>query len=279
MKKTTRKSFSRKAIVVVMSVFLTVSLTAVGFASWLISKDGGATGSGNVNVSDVSDEILGVEITDSTNLGNIHFGPLESDVSGNIRFDDKKPAEKESLTITVKGSIQRFKTLSQMEVKIKVPAGVIAAAGYKVASEDGNKKTYVVDENLPKYITLPAGAADENGNLIDTSKKVEYLATNEVFKENTADNTAKFTFTIEFGWGELFGNKNPGRYLDGEDGLTVSPENKTALLAIANADKASSSQYTELTAEAKRDILNKMKTVIGTDESSKYTVVIDAKAK
>lgn len=279
MKKTTRKSFSRKAIVVVMSVFLTVSLTAVGFASWLISKDGGATGSGNVNVSDVSDEILGVEITDSTNLGNIHFGPLESDGSGNIRFDDKKPKEKESLTITVKGSIQRFKTLSQMEVKIKVPAGVIAAAGYKVASEDGNKKTYVVDENLPKYITLPAGAADENGNLIDTSKKVEYLATNEVFNENTADNTAEFTFTIAFGWGELFGNKNPGRYLDGEDGLTVSPENKDALLAIANADKASSSQYTELTAEAKRDILNKMKTVIGTDETSKYTVVIDAKAK
>lgn len=279
MKKTTRKSFSRKAIVVVMSVFLTVSLTAVGFASWLISKDGGATGSGNVNVSDVSDEILGVEITDSTNLGNIHFGPLESDVSGNIRFDDKKPAEKESLTITVKGSIQRFKTLSQMEVKIKVPAGVIAAAGYKVASEDGNKKTYVVDENLPKYITLPAGAADENGNLIDTSKKVEYLATNEVFKENTADNTAEFTFTIAFGWGELFGNKNPGRYLDGEDGLTVSPENKAALLSIANADKESSSQYAELTAEAKRDILNKMKTVIGTDEKSKYTVVIDAKAK
>lgn len=278
MKKTTRKSFSRKAIVVVMSVFLTVSLTAVGFASWLISKDGGATGSGNVNVSDVSDEILGVVITDSTNLGKIHFGPLESDGSGNIRFDDKKPAEKESLTITVKGSIQRFKTLSQMEVKIKVPAGVIAAAGYGLKA--GSTNEYEIKPDLPKYITLPAGAADENGNLIDTSKKVEYLATNsEVFKENTADNTAEFTFTIEFGWGELFGNKNPGRYLDGEDGLTVSPENKDALLAIANADKASSSQYTELTAEAKRDILNKMKTVIGTDESSKYTVVIDAKAK
>lgn len=278
MKKTTRKSFSRKAIVVVMSVFLTVSLTAVGFASWLISKDGGANGSGNVNVSDVSDEILGVEITDSANLGNIHFGPLKSDGSGNIRFDDKKPAEKESLTITVKGSIQRFKTLSQMEVKIKVPAGVIAAAGYGLKA--GSTTEYEIKPDLPKYITLPAGAADENGNLIDTSKKVEYLATNsDVFTENTADNTAEFAFTIKFGWGELFGNKNPGRYLDGEDGLTVSPENKDALLAIANADKASSSQYTELTAEAKRDILNKMKTVIGTDESSKYTVVIDAKAK
>lgn len=277
MKKTTRKSFSRKAIVAVMSVFLTVSLTAVGFASWLISKDGGANGSGNVNVSDVSDEILGVEITNSTNLGNIHFGPLKSDVSGNIRFDEKKPAEIESLTITVEGSIQRFKTLNQMEVKIKVPAGVIAAAGYGL--KDGSATEYEVKANLPKYITLPAGAADEKGNLIDTANKVEYSATNsEVFKENAADNTAKFTFTIKFGWGELFGNKNPGRYLDGEDG-TLSEENKTALLAIANADKESGSQYTELTAEAKRDILNKMKTVIGTDETSKYTIVIDAQAK
>ena len=61
--------------------------------------------------------------------------------------------------------------------------------------------------------------------------------------------------------------------------MTVSPENKTALLAIANADKESGSQYTALTAEAKRDILNKMKTVIGTDETSKYTIVIDAQAK
>ena len=278
MKKTTRKSFSRKAIVAVMSVFLTVSLTAVGFASWLISKDGGANGSGNVNVSDVSDEILGVEITNSTNLGNIHFGPLKSDVSGNIRFDEKKPAEIESLTINVEGSIQRFKTLNQMEVKIKVPAGVIAAAGYGL--KDGSANEYEVKSDLPKYITLPAGAADENGNLIDTANKVEYSATNsEVFKENAADNTAKFTFTIKIGWGELFGNKNPGRYLDGEDGLTVSPENKTALLAIANADKESGSQYTELTAEAKRDILNKMKTVIGTDETSKYTIVINAQAK
>ena len=277
MKKTTRKSFSRKAIVAVMSVFLTVSLTAVGFASWLISKDGGANGSGNVNVSDVSDEILGVEITNSTNLGNIHFGPLKSDVSGNIRFDEKKPAEIESLTITVEGSIQRFKTLNQMEVKIKVPAGVIAAAGYGL--KDGSANEYEVKSDLPKYITLPAGAADEKGNLIDTANKVEYSATNsEVFKENAADNTAKFTFTIKFGWGELFGNKNPGRYLDGEDG-TLSEENKNALLAIANADKESGSQYTELTAEAKRDILNKMKTVIGTDETSKYTIVIDAQAK
>lgn len=275
MKKTTRKSFSRKAIVAVMSVFLTVSLTAVGFASWLISKDGGANGSGNVNVSDVSDEILGVEITNSTNLGNIHFGPLKSDVSGNIRFDEKKPAEIESLTINVEGSIQRFKTLNQMEVKIKVPAGVIAAAGYGL--KDGSATEYEVKANLPKYITLPAGAADEKGNLIDTANKVEYSATNsEVFKENAADNTAKFTFTIKFGWGELFQNENPGKYLDNEIS-NKQVNNEDALLAIANAENTTAN-YTELTAEAKRDILTAMKKTIAASET-KFTVVVNAQAK
>lgn len=279
MKKTTRKSFSRKAIVVVMCVFLTVSLAAVGFASWLISNNDSKEGTGNVTASNVSDAILGVTIDSDKDLGKITFGPDKGDETGNIRYNKDEAEDFENLKITVSGSIKKFATLKQMEIKIKVPDSVITAAGYKATDVGEGVKTYTVDPALPKYITLPAGAADENGNLIDTSKKVEYLATNsEVFKENATDNTAKFTFTIKFGWGELFGNKNPGRYLDGEDGLTVSPENKTALLAIANADKESGSQYTELNADAKRDILQAMKKAIAESEA-KFTVVVNAQAK
>lgn len=280
MKKTTRKSFSRKAIVAVMSVFLTVSLTAVGFASWLISKDDSQKGTGNVNASDVSDAILGVTINDSDNLGKINFGPAKNDTTGTIRYNDAKAEadDFEALEITVSGSIKKFATLKQMEIIIKVPDSVITAAGYKATDGGEGKKTYTVDPKLPKYITLPAGAADTNGNLIDTAKKVEYLATDTAVFTSGADDTATFSFEVTFGWGELFGNKNPGRYLDGEDGLTVSPENKTALLAIANADKESGSQYTELTAEAKRDILTAMKNAIAASEA-KFTVVVNAQAK
>lgn len=280
MKKTTRKSFSRKAIVAVMSVFLTVSLTAVGFASWLISNNDSKEGTGNVTASDVSDAILGVTINDSDNLGKINFGPLKNDTTGTIRYNDAEAEANdfEALKITVIGSIKKFATLKQMEIKIKVPDSVITAAGYKATDVGEGVKTYTVDPNLPKYITLPVGAADTNGNLIDTSKKVEYLATNTTVFTSGAGDTATFSFEVTFGWGELFGNKNPGRYLDGEDGLTVSPENKTALLAIANADKESGSQYTELTAEAKRDILTAMKKTIAASET-KFTVVVNAQAK
>lgn len=123
MKKTTRKSFSRKAIVVVMSVFLAVSLTAVGFASWLISNNDSKEGTGNVTASNVSDAILGVTIKNAENLGKINFGPAKNDTTGNIRYNDAEAEANdfEALEITVSGSIKKFATLKQMEIKIKVP--------------------------------------------------------------------------------------------------------------------------------------------------------------
>lgn len=271
MKKTTRKSFSRKAIVVVMSVFLTVSLTAVGFASWLISNNDSKEGTGNVTASDVSDAILDVTINDSDNLGKINFGPDKNDKKGTIRYNEAETDDCEALKITVSGSIKKFATLKQMEIKIKVPDSVITAAGYGL--KDGSATEYEVKANLPKYITLPAGAADTNGNLIDTTKKVEYSATDTVFTSG-ADDTATFSFEVTFGWGELFQKENPGIYLD-KDKESIT--NLKDLLNIANAENTTA-HYTELTAEAKRDILTAMKKAIAASEA-KFTVVVNAQAK
>ena len=151
MKKTTRKSFSRKAIVAVVSVFLTISLTAVGFASWLISNDASKEGTGNVKASNVSDAILGVTIEKADNLGTINFGPLKDDTKGNIRFNENEAEDFESLKITVTGTINKFATLEQMEIKIRVPDSVIAAAGYGL--KDGSTNEYEVKSVLPQYIT------------------------------------------------------------------------------------------------------------------------------
>lgn len=278
MKKTTRKSFSRKAIVAVMSVFLTVSLTAVGFASWLISNNDSKAGTGNVAASDVSDAILGVTIENAENLGKINFGPLKNDTSGTIRYNDAKAEadDFEALNITVSGSIKKFATLKQMEIKIQVPDSVITAAGYKATDGGEGVKTYTEDPALPKYITLPAGAADTNGNLIDTAKKVEYLATDTTVFTPGTDDTATFSFKVTFGWGELFQNENPGKYLDNEIS-DKQVNNEDALLAIAKAENTAAN-YTKLTAEAKRDILTAMKKTIVASEA-KFTVVVNAQAK
>ena len=296
MKKTTRKSFSRKAIVVVMCVFLTISLTAVGFASWLISNSDSKEGTGNVNASNVSDAILGVEIKNATDLGKINFGPLESDTKGNIQFTTEDGEDKESLTVTVSGSINNFKTLATMSITVKCPDSVLTAAGYTWNAE--GERTYTYNEDKA-YIALPTCAVDTNGNYLplpaggeSKTAPMEFENGNAVFKDTADANKKEFTTTIEFKWGALFEGNNPGRYLDGEDGLTLKDENKTALLAIINVGKAEGSKYTTLKAEgdaeAKRDILRAMKVAItGADSyeaaesatAPQFTVVVNAQAK
>lgn len=280
MKKTTRKSFSRKAIVAVMSVFLTVSLTAVGFASWLISNNDSKEGTGNVTASDVSDAILGVTIENAENLGKINFGPAQDDKTGTIRYNEAEADDSEALKITVSGSIDKYKTLDKMSITVKCPDSILTAAGYAWTGGDG-ARVYSYDKTKA-YIALPRCAVDKDGKFLpmfdsaNNTKADEYLSGNTIFT-GSDDNKKEFTVTISFGWGELFQNENPGKYLDNEIS-NKQVNNKDALLAIANAENTTAN-YTELTAEAKRDILNKMKTVIGTDETSKYTIVIDAQAK
>lgn len=284
MKKTTRKSFSRKAIVAVMSVFLTVSLTAVGFASWLISNNDSKEGTGNVAASDVSDAILGVTIENAENLGKINFGPAQDDKTGTIRYNEAETDDYEALKITVSGSIDKYKTLDKMSITVKCPDSILTAAGYTWTGGDG-ARVYSYDKTKA-YIALPRCAVDKDGKFLpmfdsaNNTKADEYPSGDKIFT-GADDNKKEFTVTISFGWGALFEGKNPGRYLDGEDG-TLSEENKNALLAIINEGKDVTSQYKTIDAkgdaEAKRDILTAMKKTIAASET-KFTVVVNAQAK
>lgn len=277
MKKTTRKSFSRKAIVAVMSVFLTVSLTAVGFASWLISNNDSKKGTGNVTASDVSDAILGVTINNAENLGNINFGPDKNDKTGTIRYNEAETDDFEALKITVSGSIDKYKTLDKMSITVKCPDSILTAAGYTWTGEDGARAyTYKKDK---AYIALPRCAVDKDGKFLpmidsaNNTKADEYPSGDKIFT-GSDDNKKEFTVTISFGWGELFQKENPGIYLD-KDKESIT--NLTDLLNIANAENATA-HYTELTAEAKRDILTAMKKTIAASET-KFNVVVNAQAK
>lgn len=279
MKKTTRKSFSRKAIVVVMCVFLTVSLAAVGFASWLISNNDSKEGTGNVTASNVSDAILGVTIKNAENLGTINFGPAKNDTTGSIRYNEAEAEDFESLKITVSGSIDKYKTLEKMSITVKCPDSILTAAGYTWTGVDG-ARVYSYDKTKA-YIALPGCAVDKDGKFLpkfdssNNTKADEYLSGNEIFT-GSDDNKKEFTVTISFGWGELFQNENPGKYLDNE--ISNKQVNNTdALLAIANAENTTAN-YSELNADAKRDILTAMKKAIALSET-KFTVVVNAQAK
>lgn len=276
MKKTTRKSFSRKAIIIIASVFLAISLTATGFAAWLISNDAKAEKPGNVTISNISDQILEVTI-DTATPEKINFGPAKGDTTGNIQYVPTDAEDVESLKVTVKGTVKNFDTMKEMEVSIKVPDSVIKAAGYKL-NEDGN--TYSEDANLPKYIELPAGAQDSKGNYIVSGSKVVYTKESKIGEKpvfTVSATEATFEFVIEFKWGALFENENPSLYLDNQvSGKTIDETELAKLLAIANEGKTGN-QYVKLEAEAKRDILQAMKTLLETGDKA-YTIFVNAAA-
>ncbi len=276
MKKTTRKSFSRKAIIIIASVFLVISLTATGFAAWLISNDAKAEKPGNVTISNISDQILEVTI-DTATPEKINFGPAKGDTTGNIQYVPTDAEDVESLKVTVKGTVKNFDTMKEMEVSIKVPDSVIKAAGYKL-NEDGN--TYSEDANLPKYIELPAGAQDSKGNYIVSGSKVVYTKESKIGEKpvfTVSATEATFEFVIEFKWGALFENENPSLYLDNQvSGKTIDEAELAKLLAIANEGKTGN-QYVKLEAEAKRDILQAMKTLLETGDKA-YTIFVNAAA-
>ena len=303
--KTTRKSFSRKSILVIVSIFLAISLTATGFAAWLISNDAGGNKDGNVNVSDVSDAILGVTVNDIKDT--VKFAPQADDKTGNIRVDESTEETKkdvEKLEFNVTGNINKFQTLATMEVTVKCADTILKAAGYTWTGADG-ARVYTYDKTLA-FISLPTYAMDKDGKALplatDTSKTTEakvYQATDKDtftdYVEGTNVTSSAFTFKVSFGWGALFEGYNPGRYLDEETiadkKLTVSAENKTSLLAIANknvgndlTDDKPGYTHTELDAFAKRDLLDYMYDLVANETAAKpatatYTVVINAKAK
>lgn len=292
--KTTRKSFSRKSILVIVSIFLAISLTATGFAAWLISNDADDSVNGNVNVSNVSDAILGVTV--GTINETVRFAPQGDDEKGNVRYDKTNaPDDVENLKFKVSGSIKRFQTLKNMEVTVNCTDDILTAAGY-TWSETESVRTYTYTA-AAAFIALPEFAMDSKGNKLPlpgetdkytTAKVVE--AANEMFKDKpgTTTNEKTFEFEVSFGWGALFEGKNPGRYLD-EEGVTISAANKTNLLKIANDHQGEDIEEPypadkPISAYAKRDILNYMYSLVNKTETTTapatttYTVVIKAVA-
>ena len=303
--KTTRKSFSRKSILVIVSIFLAISLTATGFAAWLISNDAGGETTGGVNVSNVTDAILGVSVDSITE--KVKFAPKLTDNTGNVRVDEYPAGTKdedkdvENLDFNVTGKISKFQTLKVMKVTIECPDEILKAAGY-TWNNDENPRVYTYDAKKA-FIALPDYAMDNDGKALPlpvakgdqtVTKAKEFEYTNTTVFTGTSDAEKDFTFTVEFGWGALFAGYNPGRFLDAPDRGTdsIAEDKFTAqvdnLIFIANSNKGAdvtqnyaktdkASENYGVTAFAKRDLLGAMYKLVETEAT--YTLVIAAEAK
>lgn len=228
MKKVTRHAFSKKAIMITASLFVTLALITTGFAAWLISSGASGEGTGNITTATIDDARLGLTVAMAEGKDFVCFGPQAGDNVPDIRYKapvgDEKD-DKEVLTATVTGTINNYDRLEKFNITIKISDKALTAAGYTwTETNEGSLKNRTYTYNAGNAcISLPEYAVDTDGRFLplpsDTSKTTApktISAGDSMFTDGATENEKKFTFDVTFGWGEKFEGCNPGRYLDRE---------------------------------------------------------------
>ena len=228
MKKVTRHAFSKKAIMITASLFVTLALITTGFAAWLISSGASDEGTGNITTATIDDARLGLTVAMAEGKDFVCFGPQADDKVPHIMYDPSKDGEKddkEVLTATVTGTIKNYDRLKEFNITIKISDKALEAAGYTwTETNEGSLKNRTYTYNAGNAcISLPEYAVDTDGRFLplpsDKSKTTApktISAGNSMFTDGTTENEKKFTFDVTFGWGEKFEGCNPGKYLDRE---------------------------------------------------------------
>jgi hypothetical protein len=211
----TRKSYRRKLIMFGFSIFMSLALTATGFAAWVLSKDAVKNTEGQVQVGAVTEasiEITDIIFTDTDTDGNVLksflFEPLESDTTGRVRNNGE---DFEDMDLNIQWTVNNYQLVGDFSVEFKLPDGV-----YKAIKAN--------------YITLPAGFTDTGATETVGGETYHILTLdlpNDVSESKTGDpvlnytysingdvETVVFTLTLKFGWGTAFGGENPGTYYD-----------------------------------------------------------------
>ena len=180
MPKLTRKSYTRKLVVVGGLVFASVALISTGLAAFIISNNAKRDVNSNVEIGTISTASLDFEDVAITDNKSFKFDGAEGDNEGRITTSS---GESENLKIEITGKIINAQYLKSCTVKLNVPEGLQEAAD-------------------KKYIVLPDCA--------DTEVEVEKVGA------VSSGNVQAFKCVIEFGWGEAFGNTNPSLFFDSE---------------------------------------------------------------
>ena len=206
--KLTRKSYKRKIIAFGVASFISLSLIATGFASWVLAGSAEKTDEGQITVGTTTEKAI--EISDISYLGNVKnfvFEPQEGDVSGRVRYDGEKA---ESLSITFSCTVTAASFVKMLTVDFVMPDGVTEAVneGYIIAPEvDIVLDVTTVQDSAGGQLNFSNGEAGAG----------EWSFTKGV------DDKATLSVTLNFGWGEKFEGENPSIYLDSGEGRTAYP--------------------------------------------------------
>lgn len=245
-KRSTRRAFGRRALAFGIAMFAMVTLTAVGFASWLISTNSTAQGTGGIVTQSVSQANIKITV-DNVNAANELINRADNDAkyeivfaapstaAGLITFNSENGTDKpENLTFSFSGRVENAHRVGELLFSVKVPDAIVTAAGL---SKNSSNWVYTPAN---AFIELPAYAMDKEGKPLpkvvngtwdgtSMTEKVSFSnitdltgegLTSDITNGNSANGTITLseetsnvvTFTgadLAFGWGARYNRINP----------------------------------------------------------------------
>ena len=206
--KLTRKSYKRKIIAFGVAAFISLSLIATGFASWVLAGSTDKSDEGQISVGTTTEKAIGISDLSFTNdMKNFVFEPMKDDSTGRVRYDGENS---ENLSISFSCTITAASFVKELHVTFTMPAGVQAA----------------VDAG---YIVSPVVDIAINTSVSSTAQTAELLFSNgqsgggEWTYTPNADDTSTLEVTLNFAWGDEFEGMNPSVYLDETEGRQLYP--------------------------------------------------------
>ncbi len=240
--KFTRSSYRRKIIMFGISLFTAASLSATGFAAWLISNDAQADLDSSVEVGTVTDKAISFgEFVYTDGKQDFVFEARQDDTEGRVVYEGDA---NENLSVTFTVDINNSGVAKNVNLNFVTETGTVTGipAGVQAAIKAG----YI---NAPSWVTLDGERNITAANLVikkdgtlTPSESIPKLANGApvwTYQASTPSGDyrekATLTVTIEFTWGSVFGGMNPGLYYDQGEGLNVS---EADLIKTLNTFKA-----------------------------------------
>ncbi len=176
-RRSTRRAFGRRALAFGVAMFAMVTLTAVGFAAWLISTNSTAEAPGGIVTQEVRVQNIKVVVESVNNNGKlvnwngegatlndkpeyeIVFAPKDN-TKGLVTLDKTTGDKPENLKFSFNGRIENWDRVGKLNFSVRVPGSVVAAAG--LVQDPETKKWTYNKENA--YIKLPSYARAEDGS-------------------------------------------------------------------------------------------------------------------
>ena len=234
----TRSSYKRKLIVFGVSIFMSLALSATGFAAWVISKDTQKEANGGIEIGAVTEASISITdiefIADPTKdpaeeeIQNFVFEPLADDTNGRVRFDgESKP---ENLDVMFTWKVGNYQTVGDVYVDFKLPATVYQAVENNWIALPNSPALTVLSDNETidgkSYKVVRYTIQTAQNKITADGSTTDGILTYDVSADGTE---VTFTMELAFSWGTVFGGINPGIYYD-TTGADVSYEELKAEL-------------------------------------------------